>query len=261
MASLFSSNLVTESMRERDTLFLALTKEGILYFIVAPEGSTSERQFSWLFDLYPSDQSFVSREVVSSESELDFAARFILEEIGFDFKDMDADQLDAIIDQFGDKFPKTAEFSALARHALPDIRSEDVPDFALLSWLNYEDSLFRRLEQKVVAKRIDEGFRADDGTTDVDGFIQFSLSVHNRRKSRMGFSLEHHLEAIFRAYKIDFVRGAVSDNNQRPDFLFPSEEAYRNAPICGNSCLTMLGVKSSCKERWRQVLAEGYEDK
>ncbi len=45
----------------------------------------------------------------------------------------------------------------------------------------------------------------------------------------------------------------------RPDFLFPGEEAYRVAPEAGDACLTMLGAKSSCKDRWRQVLAEAKE--
>ena len=72
----------------------------------------------------------------------------------------------------------------------------------------------------------------------------------------MGLSLEHHLEAIFRAYEIAFVRGVVTENNQRPDFLFPNDEAYRNAPETGHACLTMLGAKSTCKDRWRQVLDE-----
>ena len=72
----------------------------------------------------------------------------------------------------------------------------------------------------------------------------------------MGQSLEHHLEAVFRAYGIAYVRGAVTENNQRPDFLFPSEEAYWAAPEVGHPCLTMLAAKSTCKDRWRQVLVE-----
>ena len=127
---------------------------------------------------------------------------------------------------------------------------------ALVAWLSHEEAMFRRLERRIVAKRLDQGFRDDGGATDVDGFIRFSLSVQNRRKSRMGQSLEHHLEAVFRAHGMAYVRGAVTENNQRPDFLFPSEEAYRTAPDAGHACLTMLGTKSSCKERWRQVLAE-----
>ena len=72
----------------------------------------------------------------------------------------------------------------------------------------------------------------------------------------MGQSLEHHLEAIFRSYDIAYVRGVMTENNQRPDFLFPSAETYRAAPETGQTCLTMLGAKSTCKDRWRQVLAE-----
>ena len=252
----YPSNPVTEAMRERDTLFLAMTNDGLLYFIVASDGSTSKRQLSWLFGLNPMGRSFVSREVTDDEPELDFAARFILDEIGIEFEEPEADRLDAIIDRFGVAFPKTVEFSDLARLTLPEVRAEDDPDLALVTWLSHEEALFRRLERKIVVTRLDEGFHDESGATDVDGFIRFSLSVQNRRKSRMGQSLEHHLEAVFRAHEIAYARGAVTENNQRPDFLFPSEEAYRAAPEAGYAYLTMLGAKSSCKDRWRQVLAE-----
>ena len=252
----YTSNPVTEAMQEGDSLFLAQTNDRLLYFIIAPEGSTSERQLSWLFGLHPTGRSFVSREVTDEEPELDFAARFILDEIGIEFEEPDADRLDTIIERFGSEFPKTAEFSDLARLTLPEVRAEDDPDMALVAWLSHEEALFRRLERRIVSTRLEEGFFDKSGTTDVDGFIRFSLSVQNRRKSRMGLSLEHHLEAVFRAYEIAFVRGVVTENNQRPDFLFPSEEAYRNAPETGHARLTMLGAKSTCKDRWRQVLAE-----
>ena len=251
----YPSNPVTEAMQEGDTLFLALTNDRVLYFIVAPEGSTSERQLSWLFGLHPAGRSFVSREFDADEPELDFAARFILDEIGIEFEEPDADELDSIIDRFGAAFPKTVEFSDLARLTLPEVRAEDGPDMALVAWLSHEEALFRRLERRIVATRLEEGF-IDENETDVDGFIRFSLSVQNRRKSRMGHSLEHHLEAVFRAHNIAYVRGAVTENNQKPDFLFPSKEAYRAAHETGHACLTMLGAKSTCKDRWRQVLAE-----
>ena len=252
----YPSNPVTQAMQERDTLFLAMTNDRLLYFIVAPEHSTSERQLFWLFDLFPTGRSFVSREVSEDEPKLDFAARFILDEIGIEFEEPDANGLDTTIEQFGMEFPKTIELSDLARLTLPGIRAEDDPDLALVMWLSHEEALFRRLERKIVAERLEEGFRGQNGATDVDGFIRFSLSVQNRRKSRMGHALENHLEAVFRAHKIDFERGAITENNQRPDFLFPSLEAYRAAPASGGPSLTMLGAKSTCKDRWRQVLAE-----
>lgn len=263
----YPSNPVTEAMRERDTLFLAMDNNRLLYFIVAPESSTSERQLSWLFGLHPEGRSFVSRGFADDEPELDFAARFILDEIGIEFEEPEADRLDSIIDRFGMTFPSTREFSDLARLTLPEVRAEDDPDTALVAWLGHEGSMFRCLERKIVEVRLGEGFLTgtpepvrgtapDDDDFDMDGFIRFSLSVQNRRKSRMGHSLENHLEAVFRAYNIAYVRGAVTENNQKPDFLFPGLEAYRSAPAEGHSCLTMLGAKSTCKDRWRQVLAE-----
>ncbi len=251
----YPSNPVTEAMREGDTLFLARDQSGVLWFIVAPEGSTSEQQLFWLFGLRPEGKSFVSREFSDEEPELDFAARFILDEIGVEFEEPEADKLDSIIDRFGTTFPKTAEFSDLARLTLPEVRAEDDPDAALIAWLDHEEALFRRLERKIVSSRIEAGFINEDGT-DVDGFISFSLSVQNRRKSRMGHSLENHLAAVLRAHDIRHVRGAVTEHKHKPDFLFPDLETYQAAPAGGDPRLTMLGAKSTCKDRWRQVLAE-----
>ena len=251
----YPSNPVTEVMKAGDTLFLAKDQGGVLWFIVAPEGSTSEQQLFWLFGLRPEGKSFASREFSGEEPELDFAARFILDEIGVEFEEPEADKLDSIIEKFGTTFPKTAEFSDLVRLTLPEVRAEDDPDAALIAWLDHEEALFRRLERKVVSSRIEAGFMDEDGT-DVDGFISFSLSVQNRRKSRMGHSLENHLAAVLRAYDIRHVQGAVTEHNHRPDFLFPDLATYQAAPPEGNARLTMLGAKSTCKDRWRQVLAE-----
>jgi len=251
----YPSNPVTEAMKEGDTLFLARDKAGTLWFIVAPEGSTSEQQLFWLFGLRPEGHSFVSREVSEEEPELDFAARYILDEIGIEFEEPEADKLDAIIDRFGTSFPPTAEFSQLARLTLPEVRAEDDPDAALVAWLDHEEALFRRLERRVVAERLEQGFGSPDGT-DVEGFISFSLGVQNRRKSRMGHSLENHISAVFDALGLAYARGAVTEHNHKPDFLFPDADTYHAAPPEGDGRLMMLGAKSTCKDRWRQVLAE-----
>lgn len=251
----YPANPITEAMTEGDTLFLAKHQDGTLWFIVAPEGSTSEQQLFWLFGVRPEGRSFVSREVSEDEPRLDFAARFILEEVGIEFEEPDADKLDAIIDRFGLTFPTTTVMSDLARLTMPEVRAEDDPDAALMAWLDHEEAMFRRLERRIVSERLREGFM-DGEATDVDGFLQFSLSVQNRRKSRMGHSLEHHLAAVFRAFGIRHDRGKITEHRHKPDFLFPDVAAYQAAPAEGVPGLMMLGAKSSCKDRWRQVLAE-----
>ena len=44
----------------------------------------------------------------------------------------------------------------------------------------------------------------------------------------------------------------MSEGNKKPDFLFPSVSAYRR----GERPLTMLAAKTTCKDRWRQILNE-----
>ncbi|MMZ64301.1 Type-2 restriction enzyme EcoRII [compost metagenome] len=47
----------------------------------------------------------------------------------------------------------------------------------------------------------------------------------------------------------------MTENKSKPDFLFPHISNYHDLTF-PESRLTMLGVKSTCKDRWRQVLAE-----
>ena len=71
----------------------------------------------------------------------------------------------------------------------------------------------------------------------------------------MGYAFENHLVAIFESRKLQFQRGCRTENHSKPDFLFPGCEAYHTSSFPAE-WLTMLGAKSTCKERWRQVLAE-----
>ena len=119
-----------------------------------------------------------------------------------------------------------------------------------MAWMEREEILFRTLEKHLIAERLSQGF---DG--DVDGFISFSLSVQNRRKSRAGLALENHLEILFQECGIRYSRTPVTEHKSKPDFIFPGQEEYQN-PDFNSMNLTMLGVKSTCKDRWRQVLAE-----
>ena len=110
------------------------------------------------------------------------------------------------------------------------------------------------MEQYLIKERIRKGF-ITNGEVDVDEFIHFSLSVQNRRKSRAGLSLENHIEALLQKHDILYSHTPVTENRSKPDFIFPSIETYRDATYPEIE-LTMLGAKSTCKDRWRQVLSE-----
>ena len=252
----YSGNTVTALMQPDDTLFLALQRDGSALVIITPAVSTVQNQLLWLFGLEEQPEfSFAFQEIDDAHSaELDFAARYILDELGIEPEEPEAGQLDDLIEPFGLRFPTTRIFSELARTSLPEVSAADDPDRALIEWMDREEQLFRRLERRIVAERIGGGFLSPDGA-DVDGFLSFSLSVQNRRKARAGQALENHLEAVFGAQGIRYVRGAETENRNKPDFLFPGQDEYRD-PAFPTARLTMLGAKSTLKDRWRQVLSE-----
>ena len=253
----FRPNSVMNLAKESDLLIVAKRQSGDLMIFVVRSDSSAENRLLWLFGLSSptlGDRFSVQHVENGSDRQIEFTSRFILDEVGIETGEAEPDALDSLIEPFGDTFPTTAEFSQNARKTLSDVDARDNPDGALLAWIDHEERLFRHLERKIVATRLEKGFHNGE-EADVDAFIAFSLSVQNRRKSRAGYAVENHLDEIFRRFELTYERQASTENRSRPDFLFPGSEEYRSKafPECR---LSMLGVKSSCKERWRQVLAE-----
>jgi len=249
----FPTTSVSQLASEGDLLLIARQRSGTLLVIIAENGSSAANQVEWLFGFsgeeYP--KFSVRAELENDQDRIGFAATYILESIGIEVVPQTDSFLDQMIGRFGRTFPKTAEFSAFARETLSDINCFDAPDEALLAWMEREEILFRTLERHIIGDRLKEGFERDD----MESFIQFSLSVQSRRKSRAGQALEHHTQELLITHGIRFKRAAITENRAKPDFLFPGEAEYHNLAFDSLN-LTMLGVKSSCKDRWRQVLSE-----
>lgn len=75
----------------------------------------------------------------------------------------------------------------------------------------------------------------------------------NRRKARAGRSLENHVEFILRKNSIRF--DMRPDIDGKPDIVIPGKAQYDD-PSYPISKLFIVGVKTTCKDRWRQVLNE-----
>ncbi|MGH9948534.1 MAG: type II restriction endonuclease, partial [Pyrinomonadaceae bacterium] len=248
----FPANAVLQVANAGDILVIAKLRDNSLLAIVAEAETTISRQVLWLFGF--SDLSHpgfsVREELEADQDRIEFASRFILESIGIVVEASEESWLDDMIEKFGLTFPSTKLFSSYARSTLSDINVTDGPDDVLMAWMEREEILFRTLEKHIIGERLSEGFRGD-----VDGFIQFSLSVQNRRKSRAGLALENHLEIIFDELGVRYSRGKITENKSKPDFIFPGIEEYKSSSFDARY-LTMLGVKFTSKDRWRQVLAE-----
>ncbi len=151
-------------------------------------------------------------------------------------------------------FPSSFEMSRAARliqYAVYLNRRLTItdPDNALLRWTEEEYTLFRAIEHARYGGIVSKGFST------VDDFVVMANQVLNRRKSRAGKSLEHHLSAIFDENQIQYTAQAVTEGNKKPDFLFPSEEAYHDMTFSIDKLCT-LAAKTTCKDRWRQILNE-----
>lgn len=153
-----------------------------------------------------------------------------------------------------DDFPISEVMSAAARdiqnkvyNHLEYIRTN--PDRKIIEWTNMEYALFRAIEHSRYGETISKGFAT------VDDFITMANMVLNRRKSRAGKSLEHHLAAVFDGNEIKYTAQAVTEGNKKPDFIFPSQAAYHNISFPTEKLIS-LAAKTTCKDRWRQVINE-----
>ena len=151
-------------------------------------------------------------------------------------------------------FPLSEQMSAAARdisnrvyNHIEFVRTN--PDLKLIDWTNMEYALFRALEHARYGETISKGFST------VEEFVTMANMVLNRRKSRAGKSLEHHLAAIFDGNGIQYAAQAVTEGNKKPDFLFPSQAAYKDVSFPADKLIS-LAAKTTCKDRWRQVINE-----
>ena len=165
-----------------------------------------------------------------------------------------AQLLQSFVAQFNN-FPETRQMAQGARdcynnaYGIAENALRNKPDEVLLNWVDTEYRLFKCMEEKVYADVISKPFGS------IEAFVQTANEVLNRRKSRAGKSLEHHLADIFTHNELVFEEQAITEDNKKPDFLFPNGECYHNMQFPADD-LIVLGAKTTCKDRWRQVLTE-----
>lgn len=127
------------------------------------------------------------------------------------------------------------------------------PDGRLILRRSCEYEIFRSVEEAVELPWIKKGFG------NLDDFIARAQTILQRRKARSGRSLELHMREILIEEKLEeditFSHQPESEPGKKPDFLFPSEQAYKN-PDFAPEKLRMLAVKTTCKDRWRQIISE-----
>lgn len=146
------------------------------------------------------------------------------------------------------EFPTGKEIILFAAEHYPTVLSD--PDKKLIERRKIEYEIFLQIERIHVIDIIRKGFKT------VDEFIFVANSISNRRKSRAGRSLELHLEQLFLEHGLtSFDTQVPTEGSKKPDFIFPSAAAYQDYDFPSDK-LRMLAVKTTCKDRWRQILNE-----
>ncbi len=249
-------------------------------FIYYGKGSRNEyrvtrfgREFRYLKDenvgdlliLVKNDEEDYSGYVLSSDEDIDgFLAYFNLSsedtnqlinaEAIVNPNDKLAELLRAFIAKHQD-FPTTVEMATAARDCYNEAfgtTKESIyknSDDVLLDWVKTEFDLFKAMEDKVYTPMLKTPFES------VNQFVEAANQLLNRRKSRAGKSLEHHLASIFTASDLIFEEQVVTEDNKKPDFIFPNGKCYKNFEFPAE-LLIALGAKTTCKDRWRQVISE-----
>jgi len=152
-------------------------------------------------------------------------------------------------------FPPTIELATGAREIFFEaynLTQETVlkkPDNGIINWISTEFDLFRAIENDRYGELIRKPFPT------VNELVNTANSILNRRKSRAGRSLEHHLSEVFNLWNLSYTSQAITEINKKPDFIFPNIETYFSEPE-GSDKLVFLGAKTTCKDRWRQIVGE-----
>lgn len=169
-------------------------------------------------------------------------------------RDQRADTENDLMPALNGSFPSTKELSYLAQTAYIKRFSNWSnaaldPDSTILDLIGTEYTLFKRVENQLYQKHISSPIAS------VEELVSIANEILNRRKSRAGKSLENHLEKIFELNKLQYSAQQKTEGNKKPDFIMPGIEEYRDLNFDFRG-LTFLGVKTTCKDRWRQVLNE-----
>jgi hypothetical protein len=153
------------------------------------------------------------------------------------------------------EYPSTKELSNQARQCFFEAFQSNAhrviqkPDETILSWIDIEFKLYKVLENFRLKDIIKKPFET------VDELIKTANSILNRRKSRAGASLENQLSELFKLNELSFDEQVNTEANKKPDFIFPSSKCYHDSKFKTEK-LTFLAAKTTCKDRWRQILNE-----
>ena len=243
-----AKNVVTESLEEGELVLFFLKRSGMLAIVVFDKGCSAEAEVRRLLCLEATTDiqliSAAHRDAIAQQPLL----RSVAIELGLATIRVDDSIVRDAIKLGRGGFPSTQQMSKLARETASLPKDADA-DSALLAFMQQEEAIFFSVENALVSEAISKPFES------VDQFMELSLSLQNRRKSRAGKALEHHFAWLLKQRGVRFAPQAKTEGTSSTDFIMPGESEYAE-PSYPSSRLVSVAAKRTLKDRWRQVLRE-----
>lgn len=231
-----------------------------LTIVVVEPGSSAERQLLAAFGLR-SPRLGGRGVLVGADCSVDLAKyREVFESIGLpvavDLDALTSAQLEGAcrehagcgLDDLLAANTETKVVSAIARDIAQ--RGGTTADDQLLAWLSAEEDLYYLAEEACYQDQVAAGFGS------VQQMLEFAKAPLQRRRSRAGHSLENHFRHILEQRGVPHAPpGTRTEDKSTPDVLIPSKAAYDDLDL-PDTHVTMVALKRTCKDRWRQVLRE-----
>ena len=247
-------SIVHAHVRPGDLLVFAtpVTSSPDVCLLVAPSGSQWERTLLSIFPLAPTQPRLAVVDPDSLRNAQDRAAARLIADL-LDLPVHTTSDADWLSAELGDlahvAFPDTRTMAQLAEKRLGPWDGHD-PDTRLTDLLDAETRLFHALENAQALPR----FRDDCATT--DDYLTLAKSLLQRRRSRRGYSFEHHLATVLDGSGLKFETQVETEPSSRVDFLFPDLATYVAGGVNLDDRVVHMNAKSTSRERWKQVLHE-----
>ena len=130
-------------------------------------------------------------------------------------------EIEKEVTNFGD-FPATIEMAEISRRIYREVykKKKFTPDNIIIEWVKTEYSVFKAFERNLYKDYITKPFR------EVELLVEVANTILNRRKSRAGKSLEHHIDFLFSSFNLPFSHpGNLKEKKTQTSFI-PSNSAY-----------------------------------
>lgn len=154
----------------------------------------------------------------------------IIEKKPYVYESKETREMDIFIESLEVEFPTTVVMASKAQEIYDKVYNNQNliiknPDKIIIKWTETEYRLFKHLEYNRYRSIITDGFET------VDEFIKKANTILNRRKSRAGKSLEHHLSSIFDYNNLVYTSQGKTEGNKTPDFIFPTIDDYHDIRV------------------------------